>query len=135
MTGDPFHPTHDHLISSRGQLQVIGDREKVARDHVNLIFRTVNPIERRKESRVSAVQNAEDGQLQLQEDDCEKSWPDKLKDWWKEFADPNKPPWPPLIPIPPKLPTPHPVIPELPPFYTNPCMLNPSLCDDGTGIA
>lgn len=69
------------------------------------------------------------------EDDCEKSWPDKLKDWWKEFTDPNKPPLPPLIPIPPKLPTPKPVIPGLPPFFINPCMLNPSLCDDGTGIA
>lgn len=35
----------------------------------------------------------------------------------------------------PNLPTPKPVIPGLPPFFINPCMLNPSLCDDGTGIA
>ena len=69
------------------------------------------------------------------EDDCEKSWPEKLKDWWKEFTDANKPPLPPLIPIPPKLLTPKPVIPGLPPFFINPCMLNPSLCGDGTGIA
>jgi hypothetical protein len=69
------------------------------------------------------------------EDDCEKSWPDKLSDWWKEFTNPNEPPLPPFVPIPPKLPTPKPVIPGLPPFFINPCMLNPSLCDDGTGIA
>lgn len=65
------------------------------------------------------------------EDDCEKSWPDKVSDWWKEFTNPpNKPPFP-LVP--PKLPTPKPVIPGLPPFFLNPCMLNPSLCDDGRG--
>jgi len=29
-------------------LKVIGDRKKVTGDHFNLIFRTVNPIERRK---------------------------------------------------------------------------------------
>ncbi|HEX7152941.1 MAG TPA: hypothetical protein VF618_15745 [Thermoanaerobaculia bacterium] len=35
----------------------------------------------------------------------------------------------------PSLPTPKPVIPGLPPLFINPCMLNPSLCDDGAGIA
>lgn len=71
------------------------------------------------------------------EDDCEKSWPDKVSDWWKEFSNPpNKPPIP-LVPplIPPMLPTLKPVIPRLPPFFINPCMLNPRLCDDGTGVA
>jgi hypothetical protein len=46
------------------------------------------------------------------------------KDWWKALTDPNTPPLPPFIPIPPKLPTPKPVIPGLPPFFVNPCYLN-----------
>jgi RHS repeat-associated protein len=68
------------------------------------------------------------------EPDC---W-DKLKEWAdpKKWFDPNPtPPLPPFLPIPPMMPTPKPVIPGLPPFFINPCMLNPSLCDDRTGIA
>ena len=63
---------------------------------------------------------------------------EKVKDWAtdpKKWFDPNPaPPLPPFLPIPPMMPTPKPVIPGLPPFFINPCMLNPSLCDDGTGI-
>jgi RHS repeat-associated protein len=48
-------------------------------------------------------------------------------------------PTPPMIPIfPPNIPlvpTPRPVIPGLPPFFINPCLMNPSLCDDGSGVA
>jgi hypothetical protein len=57
---------------------------------------------------------------------------DKAKKW---FSDPA--PTPPLIPIPPPtaIPTPKPVIPGLPPFFINPCMLNPSLCYGQDGIA
>jgi len=68
------------------------------------------------------------------EPDC---W-DKLKEWVdpKKWFDPNPaPPLPPFLPIPPMTPTPKPAIPGLPPFFINPCMLNPSLCDDGSGIA
>jgi RHS repeat-associated protein len=59
----------------------------------------------------------------------------KLKDWatdprqWFD-SDPGVP-LPPFVPIPPfALPTPEPVIPGLLPIFS-PCMLNPSLCDNG----
>jgi hypothetical protein len=69
------------------------------------------------------------------EPDC---W-DKLKEWAdpKKWFDPNPAPPLPLIPfVPPFTPTPSPspVIPGFLPIF-NPCMLDPSLCDDGSGYA
>lgn len=66
------------------------------------------------------------------EPDC---W-DRLREWTdpKKWLDPNPAPPLPFLPIPPKWPTPR-VIPGMPPFFINPCMLNPSLCDDGSGTA
>ncbi len=70
------------------------------------------------------------------DDACEKSWPDKLYDWWKSFGKPPAKPAIPLIPPPvlPLVPVPK-GIPGLPLPLPNPCMLNPSLCGDGNGIA
>ena len=69
-------------------------------------------------------------------EDCQKSWPNKLSNWWKQFTSPPfKPTFPFLPPIIPASPAPEPVIPGLPPFFVNPCMLNPSLCGAGSGVA
>ncbi|HWW61701.1 MAG TPA: RHS repeat-associated core domain-containing protein, partial [Thermoanaerobaculia bacterium] len=68
------------------------------------------------------------------EPDC---W-DKLKDWARQWTNPDPRPLPPMLPLPPFRPTPPleplpppvwepvPATPILPIF--NPCMLNPSLC-------
>jgi len=69
------------------------------------------------------------------EPDC---W-DKIKNWAKKWwsSPPDPRPLPPILPLPPfePPPMPEPVIPGLPPFFINPCQLNPSLCSGPGGIA
>ena len=56
----------------------------------------------------------------------------------KKPLQPNPHPIPPfpLIPLPPFEPPPtwEPAIPSLPPFFINPCLLNPALCFGGFGL-
>lgn len=52
---------------------------------------------------------------------------DRLRDWARDL-----PPLP-LIPIPPEWLPREPVLPGLPPFFVNPCLLNPSLPCSGSG--
>lgn len=54
---------------------------------------------------------------------------DRLRDWARRWLPDDPRPLPPLIPLPPFEPpmTPEPAIPGLPPFFINPCVLNPGM--------
>ncbi len=54
-------------------------------------------------------------------------WLDEGRRWFEEYAPPGVPSFVPL-PLPANPPSPRPVVPGLPPFFINPCQLNPSLC-------
>ena len=49
----------------------------------------------------------------------------QMQEWLKKYGSPLPLPF---LPIPPTAPLPRPVAPGLPPFFINPCQMNPSLC-------